>query len=136
MTWMQFDVRTSNPAEGEFRIAVCVIPTVSVSMSSAPRQPKLLYESTQLLLANFDNHLNRFASHIHGGILGDFKFCYQFTTFSKGSAIDAAINNLLEPGLRHCSSSIHNDSMGTPSAEVVRKFNLKYNKKSGENQIR
>jgi hypothetical protein len=101
---------------------------------SASRRLKPLCESTQLLLANFENYFNGFASHIPGGILDYFKFCYQFTTFSKPSAIGAVIDNLFDSELRPCSSSIDNDSMGDPSAEVIRKFNLKYNKKTRENQ--
>jgi hypothetical protein len=101
---------------------------------SASRRLKLLRESTQLLLANFKNYLNGFASHIAGGILDDFKFCYQFTTLSNTSAMSAVINNLLEPELRPCSSTIHNDPMGAPSALVARNFNLKYSKEAGENQ--
>jgi hypothetical protein len=93
-----------------------------------------LCESIQLLLANFENYFDGFAFHIRGGILDDFKFCYQFTTLSKSRAIGAGVDNLLDPELRPCSSSIDNDSMGAPSAEVVRKFNLKYNEKTGENQ--
>jgi type I restriction-modification system DNA methylase subunit len=101
---------------------------------SGSRRLKLLCELRQLLLANFENYFDRFASHIRGGIFNDFKFCYQFTTLSKSSAISAVIDDLLEPELRPCSSGIDDDSMGAPSAEVVRKFNLKYNEKAGENQ--
>ena len=102
--------------------------------SSAWHRLKLLCKSTQLLLANFENYFNRFASRIPRSILDDFKFCYQFTTLSKPSATGAAVDNLLEAELGPSASSIHNDSMGAPSAELVRKFNLKYNKKTGENQ--
>jgi len=99
------------------------------------RLARLSYcEATKGLLANFENYLNGFAFHIAGGILDDLKFGYQFTTLSKPSVTGAAIENLLEFEFRPCSSSIDNDSMGAPFAEVVRKFNLKYNKKAGENQ--
>jgi hypothetical protein len=101
---------------------------------SASRCLKSLCETKQLLLANFENYFNGFASYIPGGILDDFKFCYQFTTLSKRSAIGAVIDDLLDSELRPCPSSIDNDSMGAPSVEVIRKFNLKYDKKTRENQ--
>jgi hypothetical protein len=101
---------------------------------SASRRLKLLGKSAHLLLANFENYFNGFASQIGGSILDDLKFCYQFTTLSESSAIGAAIGNLLEPEFRPRSPRIDNDSMDAPFAEVVRKFNLKYNKKTGENQ--
>ncbi len=94
----------------------------------------MLCDPTQLLLANFENYFNRFASLIRGGILDDFKFCYQFTTLSNNSVTSAAINNLLKPELRHCSSTTHDDPMGAPSALVARNFNLKYSKEAGEDQ--
>jgi hypothetical protein len=85
--------------------------------------------SQQLLLANFEDYVNRFTSHVLGTIVDDFKFSYQLTTLSKANAIGAATNNFLEPQLRLSSSSIDNYSMGIPSEKLVRKFNLKTTKR-------
>jgi hypothetical protein len=85
-------------------------------------------------MPHFEDYLNGFTSQVTGGIWENFEFRHQLATLSTSNAIGAAIDNLLEPELHPCSSSIDNDSMGAPSAEVVRKFNLKYNKKTGENQ--